>query len=260
MVDVERFQQKRGAPSMTASSSPWKRTATAPGFTPARCSTSSSRTPSPASIAHGAVSPLSPGDPRQEQTPRIAGALIDGSHFCARKRQDVLERKGQAPVDMPAHGQTEFVDVDLCRDTRPVPPPKNLIVRREDALVENLERRFQQRRPRPLQDHGGLLGEFLSNRAVLRTAGQRQFHGRRGPGRRDRQPANRPRPYAEGTNVAMRERRGVSSLSVVRVPASRGRRRRPFVASRYRVCSSGYSSLRVPTSRSASTPVGWDHK
>src|ERR1700722_5818899 len=58
---------------------------------------------------------------------------------------------------MTPHGQTEFIDVDLRGDDRPMPADVELVVRREDALVEHLERRFEQRRTRTLQDHRALL-------------------------------------------------------------------------------------------------------
>ena len=52
---------------------------------------------------------------------------------------------------MTAHRQAELVDVDIGRDYGPVPADVELFVRREDTLVEYLERRLQQRWPRSLQ-------------------------------------------------------------------------------------------------------------
>src|SRR6266540_2236292 len=60
---------------------------------------------------------------------------------------------------MAAHRKAEAVDGDLGRNDGPVPADVELVVGREDAAVEDLERRLEQRRPRALQDHRRLLRE-----------------------------------------------------------------------------------------------------
>src|ERR1700754_85450 len=84
---------------------------------------------------------------------------------------------------MAAHRKAEGVDVDLGRNDGPVPADVELVVGGEDAAVEDLERRLEQRRPRALQDHRRLLREGRRQRALPRSAGQRQLDRRVGPGR-----------------------------------------------------------------------------
>src|SRR5260370_34004359 len=54
---------------------------------------------------------------------------------------------------MAAHRQAKLADINIGRDDRPVPAHIELILAGEDTLIEDVERRFQKRRTRPLQDH-----------------------------------------------------------------------------------------------------------
>src|SRR5918993_3541288 len=63
-----------------------------------------------------------------------------------------------------------------------MPAYVELVIGREDAAVEDLERRLEQRRPRALQDHRVLLREGRRQRALPRSAGQRQLDRWAGPG------------------------------------------------------------------------------
>jgi hypothetical protein len=62
-------------------------------------------------------------------------------------------------------------DVDFGRDDGPVPAHVELVVGGEDAAVEDLERRLEQRRPRALQDHRAFLREGRRQRALPRSTG-----------------------------------------------------------------------------------------
>src|SRR6202035_3618870 len=69
------------------------------------------------------------------------------------------------------HRQAELVDIDIGRDHRPVPAHVELIVWGEYTFVENFERRFQERRTGPLQDHRPLLWKVVRDRSRSGTAG-----------------------------------------------------------------------------------------
>ena len=75
---------------------------------------------------------------------------------------------------MAVHRQPEGRDVDLLRNACPVPPHVEPIVGREYRLIEHFERRFQQRRPRALQDERPLLGKGCRDQSFVRAARQRQ--------------------------------------------------------------------------------------
>ena len=60
------------------------------------------------------------------------------------------------------------------RDDRPVPAHVVPVVWREHALVEHLERRLEQRRPGPLQDHRALVRKRRGDRPIAQPAGKGQ--------------------------------------------------------------------------------------
>ena len=81
---------------------------------------------------------------------------------------------------MPAHCQPEGLDIDLGRDDRPVPAHVEPVVGREDRLIENLERRFEQRRAGALKDECPFLGKGRSDGPLVRPAWQGQLYRRVG--------------------------------------------------------------------------------
>src|SRR5215831_17671819 len=79
--------------------------------------------------------------------------------------------------------EPEFVDVDTGRDHRPVPADVEPIIRGENAVIEHLERCFEQRRPRALKNHGAFLREVCRDVALIWTARQWQADGGARPSR-----------------------------------------------------------------------------
>lgn len=68
------------------------------------------------------------------------------------------------------------------RDDRPVPAHVVPVVWREHALVEHLERRLEQRRPGPLQDHRALVRKRRGDRPIAAARWQRATGPRPGLG------------------------------------------------------------------------------
>jgi hypothetical protein len=134
-----------GALSISASSNPLKRAATA--------------------------TDLTPGHARLKQPSGIAGALIDGRHLHPRHRQNVRHRQGQRLVDVPANSQFESRHVHFRWDESPVPAHEELIVGRKDAAVEHVKRRLEQWRPAALQNHPAFLREVGRDATLIRPAG-----------------------------------------------------------------------------------------
>ncbi len=142
----------------------------------------------PLGIAHRPVVPLATGDAGLEQAARVARTLIDGGELDARQIQHVFEREAERPLDVAPHGEPKRGGVDALGDHGPVPAHEEAVVGGEHALVEHLERRFQQRRTRALQDHRTLLRKGAGHRTVARVARQRQAHvGTEGAARPERQ-------------------------------------------------------------------------
>ena len=73
---------------------------------------------------------------------------------------------------MPMHDQQERADIDLGWDDRPVPADVEPIVRRQDRLIEDFERRFEKRRACTPQDQRDLLGDCRGNQPRDRPARQ----------------------------------------------------------------------------------------
>ncbi len=181
---------KSGASGTTGSSRPLKRTATAPGFTPARSSTSRSRTPTHLALPMAPFShcpPATRGANSPRELPEHWLTAASSTRGIARMSAMVSD---SAWFTCPARA-AERGEVDLFRDHRPVPADEEAVVGGEHALVEHLPRRFQQRRPGALEHHRAFLGEVRGHRALLRPAVQVQAgvvgQGRRGqaePGKR----------------------------------------------------------------------------
>src|SRR5258708_35363562 len=81
---------------------------------------------------------------------------------------------------MAAHRQAEAIDIDLGWNDRPMPAHEEPVVRREDRLIEYIERRFEQRRPSALQDERPLLGKGGRYRPLLRPFRQGRLNHRVG--------------------------------------------------------------------------------
>src|SRR6516162_9702975 len=79
--------------------------------------------------------------------------------------------------------EPELVDLDTGRDHRPVPADVEPVVRGVNTLIEHLERRFEQRRPRALKNHDAFLREVCRDVALIWTARQRQADGGSRPSR-----------------------------------------------------------------------------
>src|SRR5271165_2279590 len=72
--------------------------------------------------------------------------------------QKLTEREGRFAADMPAHAEPETPGIDRSRECCPVPAHKMLVVWRENAFVEDIERRLKPGWPRALQDHLAFFG------------------------------------------------------------------------------------------------------
>src|SRR6266404_1222488 len=136
---------------------------------------------SPPGISHGPILPLSAGHPRLEQTAGIARALTDRHELDPRHRQQICERQRKRLVDVTANDKLELGHVHVFRDYRPMPAHEELVVRGEDAAIEHLERRFEQRRTRALQNHPSLLWEGRRQLAPIRAAWQIEVDEAIGP-------------------------------------------------------------------------------
>src|SRR5690606_29232924 len=106
----------------------------------------------PLRIAHVAIAALPAADARDEESAAVAGALVhrddfDGVHFL-QLRQAQIERL----FDVAFHREAEGVGVYRKRDVREVVADEEGVVRRDDALIENGERRFELRRAAGLED------------------------------------------------------------------------------------------------------------
>ena len=97
--------------------------------------------------------------------------------------KDILDGQGKRLIHVAANGQAEFVDVYRARKIGPMPAHIVLIVRREDALVEDLERGFEPGRASTLQDHPPLLRVGCRDRPCTRTSWDFQIDCFFGPGR-----------------------------------------------------------------------------
>jgi len=124
----------------------------------------------PLGVAHRSVCPLRARDPWLEQPARVARTLVDGGQFDARHGQHLGQRLAQWSINVPPHGQAEGGGIDALGDHSPVPAHEEAIIWSEHSLVEHLERRLEQRRPRALQNHLPLLREGACHRPVAGVA------------------------------------------------------------------------------------------
>ena len=150
---------------------------------PARSSTSLRRTPVQRALP---IAPFahSPPATRGWKKPReFPEHWLTAAISTRGKDRMSFSDKRQHLVHMAVHGQAEFVDVDRGGDHGPMPADIELIVGREDALIEDFERRFEQRRARTLQNHRALLRKGRGYRSFARTAGQWQLNQRLRQGR-----------------------------------------------------------------------------
>ena len=174
---------KSGAPSTTGWSSPLKRTATAPALTPARSNTSRRRTPVHlafpiAPFAHWP--PVTRGWKNPRELPEhwlIAAISKRGSASTSAIDNDSGALTWPRTASRNAATSTSSGITAQCQQD------EKLLVWREYPFVEDLERRLQQRRSRPLQDHLPLFRERRSQGAFIRSTRQGEFDGAPGPGR-----------------------------------------------------------------------------
>ncbi len=115
----------------------------------------------PARIAHRAVGELPAGHARVEQRAAVAGALVDGDEF---DRLELRAQVGHRQVERLARGVAADLDhvlvgVDRRRDAGVVIADEERVVGRDQAVVEDLERRLELGRPRGQHDQRALLGE-----------------------------------------------------------------------------------------------------
>src|ERR1700738_1818767 len=81
---------------------------------------------------------------------------------------------------MSADVEAERRWIDAIGDVRQVPAHVEAISGREHALIKNLERRFEQRRAGPLQEHGSLLRKVRNQLAPTVDEGKLSERCRRG--------------------------------------------------------------------------------
>jgi hypothetical protein len=82
---------------------------------------------------------------------------------------------------MAVHAQAEAIDVDLRRNDGPMPADIELIVRRDDPLVVDLERRLQQGRPRALENAALFAGMPWDLPLAIRRGVDRSLLSQAGP-------------------------------------------------------------------------------
>ena len=122
------------------------------------------------------------------------GTLADRSKLHARQpMKDVLSGQRQRLIYMAPNSQAKLVDIYIARKVGPMPTYIMLIIRREDALVENLKWGFEPGRARPLQNHPSFLRK--SSRDRPRTGTARDFADQRFHQRGQVRVAKPTRPY-----------------------------------------------------------------
>jgi hypothetical protein len=122
---------------------------------------------------------LAAGDARIEVGAAVARALVDGDRL---DRPELRLQVGEAQVERAARAAAADLDdvrvrVDRGRNAGVVIAHEEGVVRREDAVVEDLHRRFELRRPRGDDDQRALLG--IGDEAPL-AIGERLLEGRLG--------------------------------------------------------------------------------
>jgi hypothetical protein len=86
--------------------------------------------------------------------------LIDGDDLDRRKFLDLFQRQFERPIDLSLDLQRECIGIDVERHVSQVIADEKCVVRRDDALIEDRERRLQLRRPAGQPDHRPLLRVF----------------------------------------------------------------------------------------------------
>jgi len=124
-----------------------------------------------------AVTPGAPGreqlvqldEPQPGEDELLVEMLAVG--VCGTDRE-IVEGQADGLVDVPADDELKRRRVDRRRDVRQVPSDVESVRRRQDALIEALERRLEQWWPRPLQDHVRLLRKVRGQRPTAVQEGQ----------------------------------------------------------------------------------------
>ena len=146
----------------------------------------------PARVAHRAVGELPAGDARLEQAAAVARALVDRDHLdrlelraqLGHRQLERLARRVAADLD------DVLVAVDRGRDAGVVIAHEERVVGRDEAVVEDLERRLELRRTRGQHDQRPLLGvghqvaPAVDHRQIESLPPGRRPSGSARPGRR----------------------------------------------------------------------------
>ena len=102
----------------------------------------------PARVAHRSVRQLPAGDARLEEGAAVAAALIDRDNLDGLEAGlEVGERKGAGLIDLAADLEAERIRIDRLRQAGEMVTDKKGVVRGQNALVEDAERRLKTRRP-----------------------------------------------------------------------------------------------------------------
>ncbi len=134
----------------------------------------------PARIAHRAVAQLAAGDPRIGKSAAVARALVDGNELHRGKLSQFLQRQRQRTVDLAFDRKAKLVGINIERQIRQMIADEKSVVRRDRAVVEDRERRFELRRTAGEADHRALLRIFYQ-RAFAVVEGKRHGVERESP-------------------------------------------------------------------------------
>jgi len=110
----------------------------------------------PVRIAHRAVAQLPAGDAGLEEAAAVARALVDCGDLDRRQLLDVGQRDVHGLVDLAPDLHRERAGVDFQGHAGEVVADEEGVVRRDGALIEDLERGLELRRPRREADHRGV--------------------------------------------------------------------------------------------------------
>src|SRR5208282_2646366 len=109
-------------------------------------------------VAHRPVPPLSPGDPRVEQAPRVARALVHGHDLVAAQPSEVVHGQLQRTVHGPVDPEPPGLEVDRRRDRLEMPANVECLVRGQ-VVAEVPPWRLQAGRSVVDDPHGRLAGK-----------------------------------------------------------------------------------------------------
>src|SRR3954452_653240 len=115
---------------------------------------------SPARVAHGAVAQLPACDARIEESPAVAGALVDRHDLDCRHLLEVRQRKFRRPIDLALDLEREGGGIDVQGDVSQMIADEEGVVGRDDVCVKDGKRRLELRRPARQADHRALLRIF----------------------------------------------------------------------------------------------------